>query len=160
MITVTKILADQQLRLLNLGVNSSQNLPYNVAERIQAGLNAAGVPSGSTIQVPVIYLGRISNDQLDPVEKEVFEDGRSCFAFTPNMANFQKGKNHYYFPKAYLRNSGGEVLLFENAITQAIPKAIFVENFNPYHRNLGNIHCGTEVIRKLPEQPWWEQLNP
>ncbi len=28
-----------------------------------------------------------------------------------------------------------------------------------YHLGNGEIHCGTNVIRTIPSDPWWEKLS-
>jgi protein-arginine deiminase len=32
----------------------------------------------------------------------------------------------------------------------------WVENWNLYHRLGGEVHCGTNAIRQVPSQKWWE----
>jgi protein-arginine deiminase len=33
----------------------------------------------------------------------------------------------------------------------------FVDDYDTYHRNLGEVHCGTNSKRRPHPTPWWEQ---
>ncbi len=50
--------------------------------------------------------------------------------------------------------------IFKVAMEQALaPLAIkvhFAEDWDGYHRNLGEVHCGTNATRQIPVAKWWE----
>jgi len=58
-----------------------------------------------------------------------------------------------YYPKA-------DETFFTSYFTNAVPKAVAVDVWEHYHCKMGEIHCGTAVIRSLPASPpWWEQIS-
>ena len=54
----------------------------------------------------------------------------------------------------------GYVKLVQEALDQSHPdlgiKVDWVENWDGYHRLLGEVHCGTNATRKIPDVRWWE----
>ena len=42
------------------------------------------------------------------------------------------------------------------ALTHLGVKVHFVDVWEPYHTGSGEIHCGTNTIRRIQRQKWWE----
>lgn len=49
---------------------------------------------------------------------------------------------------------------FEEQVTKALDAVgittVFVEDWDLYHRLLGEVHCGSNAARQIPEVKWWE----
>ena len=73
----------------------------------------------------------------------------------------QKVKNAYYIAKQFNEN-------FERSIYSVIhpnvdlnsndnpdPKVYFVDNWDNYHMKLGEVHCGSNVLKELPKIKWY-----
>jgi len=46
-------------------------------------------------------------------------------------------------------------LLEQNLVVVGYTPA-WIENWDLYHRLDGEVHCGSNVTRAIPSQPWWE----
>ena len=50
--------------------------------------------------------------------------------------------------------------IFKTAMTSKLaPLGItvhYAEDWDLYHRNMGEIHCGTNSTRAVPQAKWWE----
>jgi protein-arginine deiminase len=50
--------------------------------------------------------------------------------------------------------------IFEKTMTERLaPLGItvdFAEDWDEYHAALGEVHCGSNTRRKIPETKWWE----
>jgi len=44
---------------------------------------------------------------------------------------------------------------FEKELATVNVKLHWVEDWDGYHINIGEVHCGSNTIRKIPEQTWW-----
>jgi protein-arginine deiminase len=101
------------------------------------------------INVPVLYFGEAPSD-------------RSVGAFIPNLVNGQPvSGSEFVLPKPYGPRSvsGATDCLFETAISLLLPPATFVDDWESYHREEGEVHCGTAAVREIPPTPWWS-VNP
>lgn len=51
---------------------------------------------------------------------------------------------------------------FEKAFKDALPwmQPAFVDDWSSYHELSGEIHCGTNVLREMPKEPWWNYKGP
>ena len=46
---------------------------------------------------------------------------------------------------------------YETELTKLGIKVVWVDNWELYHTNLGEVHCGTNSLRAVPDtQKWWE----
>lgn len=150
MITVAELLADARLRRLN-----TQHIAARIAfirRRLeqQGGRNADGTPFLEFRSVPVIYAGQPGRN---------FAVGRETTGLTPNLANFQQVGDRLYMPRQFgpLGPDGRD--LFESAVREALgaERVRFVDTWDAYHRQLGDVHCATNVLRAPFEFDWWAQ---
>jgi protein-arginine deiminase len=44
----------------------------------------------------------------------------------------------------------------ETALSAQGIEVEWVEDWDGYHRNLGEVHCGSNVFRAIPTAKWWE----
>ena len=54
----------------------------------------------------------------------------------------------------------GGVDLFKKQLEEALApyqvQVKWVDDWNLYHRLAGEVHCGTNALRAVPSQKWWE----
>jgi len=78
---------------------------------------------------------------------------------TPGPTNLQPVNGHLYVPRQFGSRDAMGNDLFEKSITNQLGKTVrFVDNWDFYHRFLGEVHCGAIVKRALPSANfnWWE----
>jgi len=106
--------------------------------------------------------------------EDKYKDGvspRTC-AYFPNMVNHLVIGNNHIVPKPFgpKINDPSECECecenrceceFEKAFCIALKKnnpqckIWFIDDWNPYFRHIGDIHCATNVQRKIPGKKWW-----
>jgi len=105
-----------------------------------------GLEPDDIIELPVIYL---PNSATPP-----FAD-----ALTANMVNMLVINKHCIIPKPFGPVVGG-VDQFEKEVTDKLgPLGLqihFLDDWDEYHVALGEIHCGTNTLRKPTQVKWWE----
>ncbi len=138
-ITVSELRSDRYLWRLN---RDAQTVVEKDVKTIE---HAAG------IKVPVVPVPTIYKGELTPsgglVEREEL-------AYTPNLANFQPAGPVTFFPEVFGPKARGTDL-FEKVTREAIPNALFVNDWTDYHAEDGEIHCGTYVVRAPYAFNWW-----
>ncbi len=101
----------------------------------------------------------------------LFEEAAGCrgrvAALIPGMANLvvvtpQGGPTHVFtadpFVRATLGDQSGDPVI--QRVRDLFPPAIelhFVDDWETYHLALGEVHCGTNVLR-TPTHDWWSTL--
>lgn len=93
-----------------------------------------------------------------PVAFEDAGDGQAG-AYFPDMVNHLVLRNVSVVPRPYgpLTADGADEL--ERAFRDAVPEreVHFVDDWLSYHKQLGEVHCGTNVLRDpIPGVNWWE----
>ena len=145
-VTVQELLADTNLRAFNDKVDAKMTT-------IQGQLAASVQDDGSFtfIPLPVLYVG--NNNK--------FDDGRSAFAFTPGLSNVQFVGNSLYFPKQFAPGSTVGNDCFQNVVASRLigTNSVFLDDWNLYHRDEGEVHCGTATIRNPFSFDWWNNLQ-
>ena len=86
-------------------------------------------------------------------------DGYSV-AYQPGMVNgIYISNGHFVSPDPHGPVIGGQDI-FKQAMTAALaPHNItvhYAEDWDTYHRQLGEVHCGTNSTRQIPQAKWWE----
>ncbi len=85
-------------------------------------------------------------------------EGPRADVFFPGMVNMQVANGHLAIPKPFGPVISG-VCAFEAAAQAAFQpvglKCHFIDTFDGYHLALGEIHCGTNVVREPFAEPWW-----
>jgi protein-arginine deiminase len=95
-------------------------------------------------------------------------EGFKCGALTADMPNMFVGNTQLYIPKPYgpwidTGDEGTSFDLFEKYLKDEIAKfngaltCNFIDDWNDYHACEGEIHCGTNEIRKpsQTDEKWW-----
>ncbi len=83
-------------------------------------------------------------------------------AFFPNPVNLQLLRGEYYVPRPFGPVDSSSRDIFEEAISGPLLRhagggafVFFVDDFELYHSNLGEVHCGSNVKRAIPRYDWW-----
>ncbi|XP_031761506.1 protein-arginine deiminase type-1-like isoform X2 [Xenopus tropicalis] len=82
-------------------------------------------------------------------------------AFYPNMVNMLVLGQYLAIPKPFGPLIDGRCCLEQKVCSLLEPQGLictFLDDFATYHQNAGNVHCGTNVIRKPFPQKWWHCL--
>lgn len=114
------------------------------------------------ISVPVIFIGMIA-----PTGSGDALVDRQAVAYTPGLANFQPAnQNLIVFPKPFMPEGTGSSAgkdVFEAAVEHVLdngttPRVKFADDWDRFHRQDGEVHCGTNAKRIHFTMPWWGML--
>jgi protein-arginine deiminase len=138
--TVAAILADPSAMSFNTTVAATLK-----AERAKlvAGL---GLKDADVIELPVLYKENPSAPGL-------------ADAMTAGMVNMLVTNGHCAVPKPFGPVVGGMDKFQEEAKAKlsALGLAVeFVDDWFTYHVQLGEVHCGTNTLRREKQFAWWE----
>lgn len=145
---------------------------------------ALGLTEGDFVRLPVVFNGFSRRHGLmvcDPAQRVrtdlITTDGAEfgdCIAQTPGVVNglvvtrgeptLQSRRDiTYIMPRPYGPRVGGRCAFEERvrrnlgdpAVTGVTP--MFIDDFFSYHTMAGEVHCGTNTVRKPPvDRFWWE----
>ncbi|MFK7939096.1 MAG: protein-arginine deiminase family protein [Roseovarius sp.] len=161
-ITVAELLEDEDLKTYNTSL--VETILNDVKDRLDDGLSTPN----TYLEVPVLFLGVMDETRLDlpgrhdPGVTPLDAMGRSAFAFTPGLANMQPinpagAALKVYYPKPFGPRDASGIDPFETATSTAYGPAYFVDEWDWYHRNFGEVHCGT-ATRRTPRASWWTDI--
>jgi hypothetical protein len=151
-ITVEEVLADERLRRLNIQNIASRLAAMRSQLQREGGRDAGGAPFLHFVSVPVLFAGRPGSD---------FVTSRSAVGFTPNLANSQPVGEHIYMPRQFAPLGPDGRDIFETAVREALGERVrFVDTWDAYHRQFGEVHCATSVLRGHFTFDWWSQRPP
>uniref|UniRef100_A0A674K5C5 protein-arginine deiminase n=1 Tax=Terrapene triunguis TaxID=2587831 RepID=A0A674K5C5_9SAUR len=105
-------------------------------------------------------LGLTEQDIIDIPQLFVLNSSRAD-AFFPDMVNMIVLGKHLGIPKPFGPIVDGQCCLEENVRSLLEPLGlvcIFINDFFSYHTLSGEIHCGTNVIRKPFSFKWWNMI--
>uniref|UniRef100_A0A8C3FSM8 Protein-arginine deiminase C-terminal domain-containing protein n=1 Tax=Chrysemys picta bellii TaxID=8478 RepID=A0A8C3FSM8_CHRPI len=105
-------------------------------------------------------LGLTEQDIIDIPQLFVLNSSRAD-AFFPDMVNMIVLGKHLGIPKPFGPIVDGRCCLEENVRSLLEPLGlvcIFINDFFTYHTLSGEIHCGTNVIRKPFSFKWWNMI--
>jgi len=130
-----------------------------VVEILRTSLGGAGVlPTSKQKEVPALYSCLVSGGNVQEVD-----------AFVPGMVNLLVVKNtntraiiaQPFGPLTGTFNRATATDLFEQAMSSLLAGVIehwYIDDWSMYHKNLGEVHCGTNVQRDLPfDKRWWDE---
>ncbi len=136
--TVAQVLSDPDV------MGASSEAAVEVASQLRILKAETGLTDAEIVKVPFLHM---------PM------DGASI-AYQPGMVNglYLTAKD-FVAPKPHGPVVNGQDI-FEVAMTNALASvgvtARFAEDWDAYHRNMGEVHCGTNSTRAIPETKWWE----
>lgn len=136
--TIQQVLSDTDV------MSSSAEAAAEVDAQIDVLKKETGITDAEIIRVPFLHMSM---------------DG-ALTAFQPGMVNgLYLNDKHFVAPDPHGPVINGKDI-FKEAMTSAFaPFGItvhFAENWDTYHRLLGQVHCGTNATRAIPETKWWE----
>jgi hypothetical protein len=140
-VTVSEVLADANLAALNLAAQA----------RIDADRTALQAAAGgglTFVAVPELFVGNPAG----------FNTGRSAVAFTPGLANVQQINGNLYFARQFGPKNAAGADIFESNVRTNFANALFVDDWDLYHRLSGEVHCGSYVKLRIPGVNWWTRL--
>jgi protein-arginine deiminase len=138
--TIRSILEDAQLMAFNQRVQTEIDL---FREQLTQEMDLG---SDEILEMPFL---------LEPIQG-------FAVAYMPGTVNLLHYGTTLLIPKPHgAVLDGGD--LFERDLTERLsPLGLtvrFAEDWYLYHINMGEVHCGTNPVRKIPEQArWWEVL--
>jgi protein-arginine deiminase len=136
--TIDQVLADTEV------MGSSAKAVIEVNAQLAQLKQETGITDAEIIRVPFLHTEM---------------DGASA-AYQPGTANSTYLDGHFAAPDPHGPVIGG-VDIFKKELSDTFAKhgitVHFVENWNLYHRLGGEVHCGTNALRKVPtDVKWWE----
>ncbi|XP_050787284.1 protein-arginine deiminase type-3-like [Gopherus flavomarginatus] len=105
-------------------------------------------------------LGLTEQDIID-IPQLFMLNGSRADAFFPDVVNMIVLGKHLGIPKPFGPIVDGRCCLEENVRSLLEPLGlvcIFINDFFSYHTLLGEIHCGTNVLRKPFSFKWWNMI--
>jgi protein-arginine deiminase len=137
-ITIAQVLADTTV------MSASAEAATEVAGQIEKIKTETGLTDAEIIKVPFLHTST---------------DGGSI-AYIPGMVNgVYVGDAHFVAPKPHGPVINGKDIFEQTMIDRLKPLGItvhFAEDWDEYHAALGEVHCGTNTRRKIPDTKWWE----
>ncbi|XP_031762302.1 protein-arginine deiminase type-1-like isoform X2 [Xenopus tropicalis] len=107
-------------------------------------------------------LGLSEEDIIDiPVLFKLLPRYHLAEAFFPNMVNMLVLGQYLGIPKPFGPIIDGRCCLEQKVCSLLEPLDLdctFIDDFATYHQKCGEVHCGTNVIRKPFPQKWWHCL--
>lgn len=137
-VTIDQLLADTDV--MSASAEAAAEVDAQVAKlKAETGLTDAEI-----IKIPFLHMS---------------SRGASV-AYQPGMVNgIYVSDTHFVAPNPHGPEIEGQDI-FKVAMTNALaPLGItvhFAEDWDTYHRMLGEVHCGTNATRKIPDAKWWE----
>lgn len=137
-VTIDQVLADTDV------MSASAEAATEVDGQIAKLKAETGLTDAEIIRIPYLHMS---------------SRGASV-AYQPGMVNgIYISDTHFVAPNPHGPEIEGQDI-FKVAMTSALaPLGItvhFAEDWDTYHRNLGEVHCGTNSTRKVPDAKWWE----
>ena len=137
-VTINQVLSDTDV------MSASAEAAVEVAAQIDKIKQETGLTDAEIVKIPFLH------ESLD---------GASV-AYQPGMVNgIYISDTHFVAPDPHGPVIGGQDI-FRQAMSAALaPYDItvhFAEDWDTYHRQLGEVHCGTNSTRQIPQAKWWE----
>ncbi len=139
-ISVAEVLDDEYI------MAASQEAAVKVDEMLEIIKNETGLTKADIIPVPFLHE----------------ETGYGSIAYMPGMVNgVSLGDGHFAAPDPHGPEVNGKDIFkknLEESLTKINTKVYWVEDFSSYHVNMGEIHCGSNIIREAgTAERWWEK---
>ena len=137
-ITIDQTLSDTEV------MQSSAEAAAEIDAQLAIIKTATGLTDAEIIRIPYLHMP--------------YSQGSA--AFQPGMVNgLYIAPGHFVAPDPHGPDVGG-VDIFKKVMEDRVaPMGVTVhwaEDWDLYHRNLGEVHCGTNATRQIPDAKWWE----
>jgi len=137
-VTIDQVLADTEV------MQASAEAATEIAAQVAIIKTATGLTEAEIIRIPYLHMPY----------------SQGSIAFQPGMVNgLYLAPGHFVAPDPHGPEIAGTDI-FKSIMSERVsPFGVTVhwaEDWDLYHRNLGEVHCGTNATRKVPESKWWE----
>ncbi|KTF93515.1 hypothetical protein cypCar_00013847 [Cyprinus carpio] len=139
-ISVNEILSDKKLQAGNRYVQNCIDWNRDVLKK------ELGLDDEDIIDLPILF--------------QVLEEkkGARAVAYYPDMVNMIVLGDQLGIPKPFGPKVNGRCALETEVRSLLEPlglKCTFIDDFAPYHKLLGEVHCGSNVLREASPFKWW-----
>ncbi len=126
---------------------------------VMAASAEAAVEVDAQIEILKREVG-LTDDEIIPVPFLHATLGGKSIAYQPGTVNgIYVSDTRFAAPEPH-----GPIVRGKDVFKEALEKPLsdigiavdWVEDWDAYHRVLGEVHCGTNATRKIPEARWWE----
>ncbi|MBX3186338.1 MAG: protein-arginine deiminase [Labilithrix sp.] len=137
-VTINQVLANTEV------MQASAEAAAEIDGQLTVIKAATGISDDEIIRVPFLWEARSSG----------------LVAYQPGLVNgLYLAPDHFVAPNPHGPQIEG-VDIFKAAMQERLaPTGVtvhFAEDWDLYHRNLGEVHCGTNATRAVPAAKWWE----
>ena len=136
--TIDQVLADPDV------MASSAEAVHEVDAQVAKIKAETGLTDAEIIRIPFLHMSI---------------DGLSI-AYQPGMVNgLYIADGHFVAPDPHGPVINGKDIFkasMQNALAPLGVTVHFAEDWDTYHRNMGEVHCGTNSTRRVPTAKWWE----
>jgi protein-arginine deiminase len=136
--TIAAVLADTAV------MTASADAAANIAGQIAKVKAETGLADAEIIKIPFLHTST--------------KDG--SYAYIPGMVNgIYVADGHFVAPDPHGPVINGHDIFQQAMIDALAPLGItvhFAEDWDEYHAALGEVHCGSNTRRKIPDTKWWE----
>uniref|UniRef100_A0A8B9HGN8 Peptidyl arginine deiminase, type II n=1 Tax=Astyanax mexicanus TaxID=7994 RepID=A0A8B9HGN8_ASTMX len=139
-ISVDDLLSDKELRAENVYVQNCIDWNRDVLKK-ELGLDEEDI-----IDLPILF-------------KVIPEEENRAVAYYPDMVNMIVLGTNLGIPKPFGPEVNGSCALETEMRSLLEPLGLsctFIDDFASYHKLLGEVHCGSNVLRKPFEFKWWK----
>ncbi|XP_059426545.1 protein-arginine deiminase type-2-like isoform X1 [Carassius carassius] len=139
-ISVNEILSDKKLQAENLYVQNCIDWNRDVLKK------ELGLDDEDIIDLPILFKA---------LEEKT---GPRAVAYYPDMVNMIVLGDQLGIPKPFGPKVNGRCALETEVCSLLEPlglKCTFIDDFAPYHKLLGEVHCGSNVLREPSPFRWW-----
>jgi protein-arginine deiminase len=137
-VTVDEVLADTDV------MSASAEAASEIATQLAILKRETGITDAEIVKIPFLHMSY---------------DGQSV-AQQPGLVNgVYIADGHFVAPDPHGPMIEGKDILKEAMVAAVAPygvKVHFAEDWDDYHAALGEVHCGTNTLRKIPDTLWWE----
>lgn len=146
-IAIKDLLADEKFKV------SNDRFQRFINQNRAILTDALGLTVDDIIDLPILYQGRTSHDTTT----------ERAESFFPNMVNMIVLGSQLAIPKPFGPQVNGGCQL-EAAVRSLLePLGLtchFIDDWDAYFRAFGELHCGTNVVRRTFAFPWWHCPQP
>jgi protein-arginine deiminase len=137
-VTINQVLSDTEV------MEASAQAAVEIDSQVAIIKAATGLLDSEIIHIPYLHMAY----------------SQGLIAYQPGMVNgLYMAPGHFVAPDPHGPDIAGRDI-FKDAMEERLaPFGVAVqwaEDWDLYHRAMGEIHCGTNATRKIPDTKWWE----
>jgi protein-arginine deiminase len=137
-VTIDQVLADTEV------MQASAEAVTQIEGQVAVIKTATGLTDAEVIRIPYLHMPY----------------SQGSIAYQPGMVNgLYMAPGHFVAPDPHGPDIAGKDIFKTIMEERVAPFGVTVhwaEDWDLYHRNMGEVHCGTNATRKVPDAKWWE----